>query len=636
MPGRPSGHETGGLRERVAALEALVAELTARLAQRDARVSELERLLAEARRSGKRQAAPFSKGDPEEAPKRPGRKSGEAHGRHGHRMRPAGPLDRELAAPLPDHCPDCGGEIELERVAEQVQADLPEPRPVLTRFAIEIGHCRSCRRRIQGRHLEQTSDALGAAASQVGPLAKSWATWLHYGLGLSFKKTAQLLARLGIHATAGALCQAAQSSSFALVPVQAEIVAQINDAPMVVADETGWRVGGGSAWLWAATTPGATAYWVANGRGYEEACQVIEPDFSGVLVRDGWGPYRLYNEATHQTCLGHLLRRSDELIKDLPEEERETPRAVRAILIDSLKARDLGPRKRKAAATKLTERIEAIVDAEHAHDENRKLAKHLGNEKDALFTFLTNDRVDATNWRGEQAVRPAAVNRKVWGGNRTWRGAATQGRVISVIRTASQQGVTSSSSSPPSHVPRRRRTFRRSSADRSALPAIRRRDVTTRYPSTGVLAGHPRRDDVHELDERNVAVAGQATKATGLDGVEVLQADAGITDSCVGAVPAQIVIACGIFRNITVSEVQATVAALPSLCAPEALVLWTRHRVPPDLTTMIRSWFREVGFREEDFDVSDDGFMSVGAHRLMGEPSELIPGQRLFTFAART
>ena len=104
----------------------------------------------------------------------------------------------------------------------------------------------------------------------------------------------------------------------------------------------------------------------------------------------------------------------------------------------------------------------------------------------------------------------------------------------------------------------------------------------------GVLTGHPRRDDVRarlvELDERNAAVARQAVQAAGLVGVEVLQADAGITDVCAGAAPAQIVMVCGIFGNISVSDIQATVAALPSLCAPSALVLWTRHRRPPDLT----------------------------------------------------
>ncbi|HEY3685453.1 MAG TPA: hypothetical protein VGL93_20660 [Streptosporangiaceae bacterium] len=118
-----------------------------------------------------------------------------------------------------------------------------------------------------------------------------------------------------------------------------------------------------------------------------------------------------------------------------------------------------------------------------------------------------------------------------------------------------------------------------------------------------------------ELDARNAALARQAARAAGLDGVEVLQADAGITDACAGAVPAQIVVACGIFGNITGSDIRATVAALPSLCAPGALVLWTRHRNPPDLTPAIRSWFGEAG-----------------AHRLTGEPAALALGQRLSTF----
>ena len=221
--------------------------LAEQLAARDARIAELERLLEESRRGGKRQAAPFSKGEPSQSPARPGRKRGKGHGRHGHR-RALGDPDRTVEAPLPGCCPDCGGAVVLDRVAEQWQVDLPErPAPVVTRFDVAVGHCSGCGRRVQGRHPEQASEALGAAGSQVGPVAKGWAAWLHYGLGLSFAKCAALLARLGIDVTAGALCQAAQTTGTALVPVHAEIVRRINDSPAVVMDETGWRVGGLSA-----------------------------------------------------------------------------------------------------------------------------------------------------------------------------------------------------------------------------------------------------------------------------------------------------------------------------------------------------------------------------------------------------
>ena len=47
----------------------------------ETKVAELAGLLEEARRAGKRQAAPFRKGPPKAQPNTPGRKSGDAHGR---------------------------------------------------------------------------------------------------------------------------------------------------------------------------------------------------------------------------------------------------------------------------------------------------------------------------------------------------------------------------------------------------------------------------------------------------------------------------------------------------------------------------------------------------------------------------
>ncbi|MGH9113768.1 MAG: IS66 family transposase [Acidimicrobiales bacterium] len=428
------------LEAKLARLEVLVAELGGKVAERDARIAELEKLLDESRRSGKRQAAPFSKGDPVEEPTRPGRKRGTLHGRHNHRGVPAGEPDRVLDALVAGCCPDCGGDVEVERIEDQWQVDLPEMRPTVTRFRVQVGRCGGCGRRVQGRHPEQTSEALGAARSQVGPVAKAWAVWLHYGLGLSFGKCSKLLGRLGVDVTAGALCSAAQATSTDLVPVQAGIVKHVNDAAMVVMDETGWRVGGLSAWLWVATTTDATAYNVADGRGFAEACRLVADDYSGVIVRDGWAPYRCYTRAAHQTCVAHLVRRCDELIADLPAWARHTPRQVNDILAAALAARDLDDDGRREVIADLAERIELLAEQAHPHDECRKLVKHLAAEAAALFSFLARPGVDATNWRAEQAIRPAVVNRKVWGGNRTWRGATTQSRMMSVLRTAAQQG----------------------------------------------------------------------------------------------------------------------------------------------------------------------------------------------------
>jgi len=135
-----------------------------------------ERLRAEVealRRAGKRQAAPFSRDDPTPDPKRAGRKSGAAHGRHAHRQPPER-VDRVVAVGLPGGCPGCGGELVLERVAAQHVEDLPEPRPLRIRYQVQVGRCRSCGLRVQPRHSEQTSDALGAAGAQLGPRQWRW------------------------------------------------------------------------------------------------------------------------------------------------------------------------------------------------------------------------------------------------------------------------------------------------------------------------------------------------------------------------------------------------------------------------------------------------------------------------------
>jgi transposase len=80
-----------------------------------------------------------------------------------------------------------------------------------------------------------------------------------------------------------------------------------------------------------------------------------------------------------------------------------------------------------------------VAGATH-YPPNRRLLDHLAREREHLFTFLRAPGVQATNWRAEQAIRPAVVTRKVWGGNRTWAGADTWQVLASVLRTASQQG----------------------------------------------------------------------------------------------------------------------------------------------------------------------------------------------------
>ena len=152
----------------------------------------------------------------------------------------------------------------------------------------------------------------------------------------------------------------------------------------------------------------------------------------------------------------------------------------------------------------------------------------------------------------------------------------------------------------------------------------------------GVLAEHPRRGEVNarlvELDEQNVLLARRAASAAGLDGVEVLAGEASITDAYTGAVPADLILMCGVFGNITADDIANTIRHLPRLCAPGATVIWTRHRQPPDLTPFIRDTFGRAGFEELAFHGDGSSPFGVGANHLVVAPQLFQGGIRLFEF----
>ncbi|WP_433335537.1 SAM-dependent methyltransferase [Spirillospora sp. CA-294931] len=152
----------------------------------------------------------------------------------------------------------------------------------------------------------------------------------------------------------------------------------------------------------------------------------------------------------------------------------------------------------------------------------------------------------------------------------------------------------------------------------------------------GAVKRHPRRHDLVgrlvELDEANVRAASGAARRAGLDGLDVVVGDASRTDAYVGAVPADLVLICGVFGNITDPDVERAISLLPQLCAENAQVIWTRNRQPPDLTPDLCRWFEKHGFQKRWLSPPEERAYGVGAHRYTGAPIPLEPGVRLFTF----
>jgi len=158
----------------------------------------------------------------------------------------------------------------------------------------------------------------------------------------------------------------------------------------------------------------------------------------------------------------------------------------------------------------------------------------------------------------------------------------------------------------------------------------------------GVLPGHPRREDVRALlvesDARNAGLARRAAAGQGLAQVEVREADAGLVTGFADALPADVLLLCGIFGNVSDRDIARTVRAAPALCRAGATVIWTRHRRPPDLTPQIRQWFADGGFAEIAFDALPTSVLTgVGAGRLGRAPAAGpagLPRGRLFTFGS--
>jgi hypothetical protein len=136
-----------------------------------------------------------------------------------------------------------------------------------------------------------------------------------------------------------------------------------------------------------------------------------------------------------------------------------------------------------------------------------------------------------------------------------------------------------------------------------------------------------------ELDPVLAERARTRAAQLGLSGVEARTGDADVTDTYLDLPPANLLTICGVFGNISADDVQRTIAALPSILANDAIVIWTRGVEGSDRTPAIRAGFAGHGFVELSFTSTEDGVFRVGLQRLVAEPTAPQPGSRMFTFA---
>ena len=411
----------------------------------------LERLQAEVeelQRAGKRQAAPFARRKRVEHPKQPGRKAGQ--GQFSRRGKPAPKQVNETKVAELHGCPDCGSRLREIHEHEQYVTDIPVVVPITTRYVTYSGYCVGCHKRIRSQHPEQTSQASGAAGVMVGPRAKALAADLKHRLGGSYGKVSEALNdTFGLQVSRSGWCQADQWLAGKAYPVYQELAEVIRRSSVVHVDETGWRIGTLSAWLWVFTNQETTVYAIRDNRGSDVIVEILGKEFKGILVSDCFVAYNDKKLAAwlKQKCLAHLL-------KDLKGmEENKTGRAVHfaqqliAVLQAALKLKTDKPNLDPVSFTVRAQDLETQLDAlisEHRNlkdRDNLRFARRLRKHRPHLLRFLYVDGLDATNNLAERQLRLGVIIRKTNGCNRARSGADAHSILTSVLVTCHQQSV---------------------------------------------------------------------------------------------------------------------------------------------------------------------------------------------------
>ena len=400
------------------------------------------------KRIGKRQAAPFARRHWVEKPRRPGRKAGK--GKFAHRELPKVVKISETKEAKLAGCPDCGGHLQAIRKHEQFVTDIPVVEVKTTQFVTYSGYCTSCHKRVRSQHPEQTSQATGAAGVMVGPRAKALAADLKHRLGVSYGKVSEVLNdAFGLSVSRSGWCQADQKLARSAQPIYVQLLEAIRQCSVVNADETGWRIGTLSAWLWVFTHRDLTVYTIRANRSSDVVLDILGTAFAGILSSDGFLAYddRRLQDWLKQKCLSHLLKDLKEMNETKTGRALHFARQATRLLQEALALKrekpTLSSRTFSQRAHTLEERLDRLIaqSRRFSDPDNARFARRLRKHRPHLLRFLYLDDLEPTNNLAERMLRPAVITRKTNGCNRTKDGAAAHSILSSVLVTCHQQSI---------------------------------------------------------------------------------------------------------------------------------------------------------------------------------------------------
>lgn len=388
------------------------------------------------------------------------RGSGPARGMPGHTREQVRPLERPARRPRTEHharrrslpsaqvthaldqCPRCGIALAggaVKRTREVIEASLT---PVMvTEHAYLERCCPGC-----GQRWTPAVELAGVVVGQsrLGVGLVSLIATLREEARLPYRMIQRLLGSLygldlSVGGLRGAVRQVAQAGQPALAAIQASIAA----SPVVHADETGWREQGRNGYVWTASTPDACRF-IYGGRGKTMLPALLGDMPQGVLVSDFYTVYDGYT-GMQQKCWAHLLRDIHDLRLRAPDDQAVAvwAAAVTALYaaaqatVTDLAAVPAEAPVRQAARRRLMGELLALCQPALADEiaPQGVLCRRMAKQLDALFVFVLDPAVPATNNAAERSLRHLVVSRKISGGTRSRDGTLDKLALASLFTT---------------------------------------------------------------------------------------------------------------------------------------------------------------------------------------------------------